>query len=70
MRNIELHTIESVDDLALAEIAGLDIGDNEICESCTTEVGVVDSRNFEPFVYCLDDESEWIVCLDCADPIL
>jgi hypothetical protein len=70
MRHIELHTIESEHDLVLAELAGLDVSDSEVCESCFADVGSLGVHDFKGFVYCLDEESEWITCLDCADAVL
>jgi hypothetical protein len=69
MRHIEMHVIETVRDLDLADTAGLDVYETESCEECFEPVGE-DSGNFKPFVVLLDDESEWIVCSNCASPVL
>lgn len=71
MRHIELHLIEEEDDLTALEAAGLDVYSTETCDNCTETVGVVeDDGSFRLFVVLLDDESEWIVCATCAEPVL
>jgi enoyl-[acyl-carrier-protein] reductase (NADH) len=69
MRHIEMHVIETVKDLELADVAGLDVYATETCEECFEQVGE-DVGNFKKFVVLLDDESEWIVCENCASPVL
>ena len=69
MRHIEMHLIESSKDTTSANNVGLEIGDNESCEECFKPVGDVDGT-FVPFVFLLDDEAEWIVCAECATPVL
>jgi len=71
MRHIEMHLIENSHDIVLAAEAGIEAFSAETCEVCSQEVG--DNANpyaFKPFLVCLDDESEWVVCAKCADPIL
>lgn len=70
MRHIEIHLIENTHDLVLASQAGLDVYDSENCEECSYEVGVTDSKSFVPFLVLLDEESEWVVCKNCASPVL
>jgi hypothetical protein len=70
MRNIELHTIENSHDFIQANEVGLDVSDNETCSTCFDPVGEDVTGQFIPFAVLLDDESEWIVCLECADPVL
>jgi hypothetical protein len=71
MRHIELHTIENSKDVVAARQIGLEIGDGEICEECFKQVGESPlSNKFAPFVYVLDDEAEWVVCIECASPVL
>jgi hypothetical protein len=71
MRHIEMHLIENSHDIVLAAEAGVEAYSAETCEVCSQEVG--DNANayaFLPFVVCLDDEAEWIVCKQCAEPVL
>jgi hypothetical protein len=71
MRHIELHTIESSKDVAIANQVGLEISGAETCEECFEQVGESPvSKKFVPFVLALDDEAEWVVCFECASPIL
>lgn len=71
MRHIELHTIENSEDQRLANEIGLETSDNEVCENCYAQVGVsFTGSSFNPFLIALDDESEWIICLECAEPLL
>lgn len=65
-----MHVIETVRDLSLAETAGLDIFATETCEDCFEAVGELESGVFKQFVVLLDDESEWIICAQCANPVL
>ena len=71
MRHIELHTIESSKDVATANQVGLEVAGAETCEECFQQVGESPiSKKFVPFVFALDDEAEWVVCFECASPIL
>ena len=71
MRHIELHTIESPKDVATANQVGLEVAGAETCEECFQQVGESPlSKKFVPFVLALDDEAEWVVCFECASPIL
>jgi len=71
MRHIELHTIESSKDVATANEVGLEVAGAETCEECFQQVGESPlSKKFVPFVFALDDEAEWVVCFECASPIL
>jgi hypothetical protein len=69
MRHIEMHLIETAHDVDAANAAGLDIFDDESCEQCHEQVGSTDA-GFVAFVVCLDDEAEWIICAECANPVL
>lgn len=64
-----MHLIEDTHDVDAANVAGLDILDDERCEHCSAVVGTTDA-GFVAFVVCLDDESEWITCAECADAVL
>jgi len=71
MRHIELHTIENSKDLVTANQVGLEVAGAETCEECFKQVGETSvSKKFVPFVLALDDEAEWVVCFECASPIL
>jgi hypothetical protein len=71
MRHIEMHLIESSKDVQSANNVGLSVDNDEVCEECLLPVGeVVGSSKFASFVLCLDDEDEWVVCADCARPVL
>lgn len=71
MRHIELHTIESSKDVATANQIGLEVAGAETCEECFKQVGETPvSKKFVPFVLALDEEAEWVVCFECASPIL
>lgn len=70
MRHIEIHVIENTQDVILASKAGLDVYDSETCEECSHEVGDSAGKVFVPFLVLLDEDSEWIVCATCANPVL
>lgn len=70
MRHIEVHLVESNDDRESLNNAGFDLFEVETCEQCFEEVGSVEDAEFVSFVVCLDEEDEWIVCAECAEPIL
>lgn len=70
MRHIEMHVIQTVTDLHLADVSGLDVYEDDRCERCGELVADVDGGAFRPFVVLLDDETEWIVCAQCAEPVL
>jgi|688.fasta_scaffold05142_50 hypothetical protein len=71
MRHIELHTIESSKDVVTANQIGFKVDNAETCEECFQQVGESPvSKKFAPFVLALDDEAEWVVCFECASPIL
>lgn len=70
-RHIEMHLVEDSKDLHSAELAGLDVYDDDKCENCYRVIGDSnDSKEFVPFLIILDDEAEWIVCKECAEPVL
>lgn len=70
MRHIEMHLIESTQDAHDAELVGLTLFDDDSCDNCHEPIGDNRVEKFKPFVILLDDESEWVVCSDCADPVL
>lgn len=73
MRSIEVHLIETDDDIdtalasGLLEIADLDATE---CSACSELVGHVRDR-FIPFTLNLDEaDIPWFTCVTCAQPIL
>jgi hypothetical protein len=69
MRNIELHTLDNEADAASAENLGLiTFGEIEICENCGERVAHT-PNGFIECVVVLDDEDEWLLCVDCASPV-
>ena len=70
MRHIEVHVLETSKDIASANQIGFEVDASETCEECYKSVGVSISGKFTPFCFVLDDEAEWVVCTECASPIL
>lgn len=68
MRAIELHLIEDDSDAGVAILAGLvtpeELADPS-CISCTEDVGHVNGT-FYAYLIGLDEDDQWIVCLECA----
>jgi len=69
MRHIEMHLLETSKDVTSANNVGLEVGHDEVCEECYKPVGDV-SGSFVPFVLLLDEDAEWIICAECASPVL
>jgi hypothetical protein len=68
MRAIELHLIETDADARVAVLAGLATEDDvstPSCISCTEEVGHIDGTFYE-YLIGLDENDQWIVCVECA----
>lgn len=65
-----MHLIENAHDAISAETAGLEVFADEKCENCFIVVGDSAGKKFVPFLIILDDEDEWIVCKECATPVL
>jgi hypothetical protein len=70
MRHLEMHLFESSEDQRLGNEIGLETSDGETCENCFKQVGDSVFGKFTPFVLVLDDEAEWIICKECATPVL
>lgn len=70
MRHIEVHLLESPEDRDSLNHVGFDLFETETCDQCHEEVGEVPDSEFVPYVVCLDEDDEWIVCAVCAEPIL
>lgn len=72
MRNIELHVMENNADVGdgitsgLLEIEELDGAE---CAACAEEVGHI-AGTFFPYAVALDEESQWLVCTECATDVL
>lgn len=72
MKNIELHVMENNADVSDGLAAGLlEIDDLEHpeCAACDVEVGHK-AGTFYPYAVALDDESQWMVCSECASPVV
>jgi hypothetical protein len=68
MRAIELHLIENDSDAGVAVLAGLVTFDEisePACISCSEEVGHINGTFYE-YLIGLDENDQWIVCLECA----
>lgn len=70
MRHIEVHLLESPEDRDSLNHVGFDLFEIETCDQCLEEVGEIPDSEFVPYVACLDEDDEWIVCAVCAEPIL
>jgi hypothetical protein len=72
MRNVELHVMENNTDVdhgiqaGLLEIEDLDGAE---CAACFEDVGHIAGAYF-PFAVALDDETQWLVCTECASNVL
>lgn len=64
---IELHVIEEEYDLTSYLL--LFVHDDSECENCGRSIETNPMR-FYPFVICIDDEDNWIVCTDCAKNVI
>lgn len=71
MRHVELHTVHSNADIERAHASGL-VEEDFVLTDCAGCAGLLgdNASEFEPFVFCLDDESLWVVCLPCAENVL
>jgi hypothetical protein len=73
MRHIELHTIDTQQDVVSAVSSGLLEEHFPLteCAACADAVGSsAADADFVPYVLCLDDESRWFLCEDCAEVVL
>lgn len=72
MRNVELHVMETNGDVSdgvhagLLEVEDLDGGE---CAACSEDIGHI-AGTFFPYAVALDDQSQWLVCTDCASNVL
>ena len=73
MRHIEMHTIDSETDVLSAVSSGL-LDEHfplTVCAACSDAVGSsAASANFVPYVVCLDEDSRWYLCEECAEVVL
>lgn len=75
MRSIEIHVIESDEDLDLGLISGLleveDLTDVIACSACQEDLGdAVDDLEFVEFAILLDHERRWFMCIECSAIVL
>lgn len=72
MKNIELHVMENNADVGDGLTAGLletrDLDDPQ-CSACTSGVGHKDGT-FYPYAVALDEDDQWMVCTECASPVI
>ena len=72
MRSIEVHVIETDDDINLALKSGLlesaDL-DELYCDECEETVGHEGSAFHEFSVVLYEDDASWFLCADCASPV-
>lgn len=73
MRHVELHIIETDEDINTGLLSGLlSLDDLDIlsCIACTDDVGQVDGA-FYGFVVAIDHEDlPWYVCTECASDVV
>lgn len=69
MLHTEVHTVHCVQDVGLLETAGLPLinPDGAACETCGTQVGSTDN-GFTALAVVLNDNDDWLLCMDCALP--
>jgi hypothetical protein len=73
MRSVEVHVIESTDDVFLGELAGLlspEDTDDLQCSSCSADMGEMNNEEFVDFVVILDDKKTWFMCTECSEDVL
>jgi uncharacterized protein with PIN domain len=74
MRSIEVHLIESTDDVVLGLLAGLlepkEMTEYLVCPACDEEIGEVSEEEFIEFVVMLDDRRKWFICMECSDDVV
>lgn len=75
MRSIELHHFQTDRDVELALTSGLALPEQLAmtdCTECDARLCYsVSDSNFVPFVLVIDEsDQDWVLCEDCASPIL
>ena len=75
MRHLEIHVIETEQDIELALQSGVlsvDRLDSSTCSDCQERIGYnADLDSFEGFAVIIDeDDEDWAVCLDCSSPVI
>lgn len=74
MRSLEVHVIETDDDLDEAVQAGIVLQEHleeSECSDCGVEVAHAGGQTFDAFCVVLDDsDRDWLVCLDCASSVV
>jgi hypothetical protein len=73
MRHLEVHVIETDQDVDLAIQAGLVTVEQlnySLCSECAEDIGHT-PLGFEPFAVVIDEvDRDWAVCLECASPLI
>jgi hypothetical protein len=65
-----MHLLQNSRDIETATKIGLSVFEDDECENCFIRVGDGGMENFVPFLIVLDDSDEWVVCAECAGPVL
>lgn len=72
MYHIELHGIESLDDIRSAMSSGLLDDKTTVhtyeCADCDEPIGLIDG-GLVPFVIAFEGDEWWTVCIACSSPI-
>jgi hypothetical protein len=73
MRHLEVHVIQTEQDVDLAMQAGLVTADQlnyTLCAECAEDIGHT-TLGFESFAVVIDEtDRDWAVCLECASPLI
>lgn len=74
MLHLEIHVIETEEDLDLALQSGLlNIGqaNGTECADCSAELGYASLDGFEPFAVIINEhDQDWQICTECAAPVI
>lgn len=74
MLHLEIHVLETEEDLDLALQSGLltisQVNGTE-CSDCGTELGYASLDGFESFAVIINEhDQDWHVCTECAAPVI
>ena len=74
MLHLEIHVLETEEDLDLALQSGLlTIGqvNGTKCSDCGIELGYASLEGFEPFAVIINEhDQDWHACTECASPVI